>query len=260
MTCGLSVGRRANSRALVLSLGAALLAALCSCPAQAQSGASRNREGNRLFGAGKFPEAEKAYLEAQADLPDRPELFYNLGNTLVREKKYDLGLQALRRAASQGDRDLQNRSWFNSGNALFEMGNFGDAAQAYIQALRIDPSDADAKHNLELALKKAKEQPQGQGSKSGEDQESKQQGEEKRQDQQPEKQPTDASQPPSRPEEKQERNEPASPKSSRADRQDGSFTKERALQILDALQNLEFMEQRKQLERMAKRKVAGRDW
>jgi len=213
--------------------------------APAQSPASKNKQGNRLFEEGKYAEAEKAYLEAQAASPDRPELFYNLGNALIKQEKYDLGLQSLRQAETKGEKALQAHSWFNSGNALFELGNFADAAQAYAQALRIDHSDRDAKHNLELALKRLQEQPQGGGRQEPRQQEEKQSPESQQ------SQSSGAS---------QDKSQPADPKSSQANTQEMAFSREQALQILDALQNQELLEQRKQLQRIARRKVTGRDW
>jgi Ca-activated chloride channel homolog len=136
-------------------LGSAVAAVLFVLPgvstARADSVASKNKDGNRLFSQEKYQEAEKAYLDAEVQSPDRPELLYNLGNTLIKQKKYEQALQSLRQAVSKGDEGLQESSWFNAGNALFEMGNFRDSAQAYIQALRINPADRDAKYNLEMA-------------------------------------------------------------------------------------------------------------
>jgi Ca-activated chloride channel family protein len=232
------------------ALIAVLLPAMPSV--SAESPASKNGQGNRLFYEGKYPEAEKLYLEAQADLPDRPELFFNLGNALIRQKKYDLGLQALQQAGSKGDRMLRAKSWFNAGNALFELGNFGDAAQAYAQSLRADSSDREAKHNLELALMKLQEQQK----RPRQDQEQNQ----NKDQQQPGGQAPDPSEKERESGQKPQENRPADPKSSEADQREGSFTRERALQILDALQNQELLEQKKQLERLARRKVAGRDW
>jgi Ca-activated chloride channel family protein len=230
-------------------LCAAILLPLAG-PALGQTAASKNKEGNRLFSEGKFGEAERQYLEAQADMPQSPELFYNLGNALVRQKKYDMGLQALNQAAREGDRRVQADSWFNAGDALFEMGNFSEAAQAFAQALRVDPGDRDAKHNLELALKKSEEQQKRPKQSPEQNPQEKQTGQ--KPPGQPESQPG--------PDENQRKNQPANPKSSQADQQEGGLTRERALQILDAMQNQELLEQRKQLERLARRKATGKDW
>ena len=222
----------------------------------AESVASLNREGNRLFAEGKYADAEKAYVDAQAKTPGKPELLYNHGNTLIKEKKYEPAVQQLRQAVSKGDRGIQASSWYNSGNALFDMGKYQDAAQAYIQALRINSADPDAKHNLELALRKVQEQQKRQGEGGG------QQDRQQDRSQQPnpqEKQQTQANRQP-RPSDSQERNKPANPQSTQADRREGSFSKEQALQILDALQNQELVDQKKRLERIERRKAVGKDW
>jgi Ca-activated chloride channel family protein len=229
--------------------------------ARADSIASKNKQGNRLFEQGKYQDAEKAYLEAQAGMPGRPELSYNLGNTLIKQKKYDQALQALGQAVSQGDTGLQARSYYNVGNALFDMGRLKEAAQSYIQALRINPADQDAKHNLELALRNNQEQKQDQPQQgSGQAQEpdqQKPQGGQREDKGKNEPKPQDKQ---GQPPQGQKEQKPANPQSSQSGRPEGSFSKERALQILDALQNQELAEQRKLLERQARKKATGRDW
>jgi Ca-activated chloride channel family protein len=223
----------------------------------AESVASLNREGNRLFSEGKYADAEKAYVDAQAKSPGKPELLYNHGNTLIQEKKYDPAVQQLHQAVSKGDRGIQASSWYNSGNALFEMGRYQDAAQAYIQSLRINPADPDAKHNLELALRKSREKKQQQGGGNG-------QQNQQREHNQQQPAPKDQQQPQSdqqpKPADSQERNKPANPQATQAERREGSFSKEQALQILDALQNQELVDQKKRLERIERRKAVGKDW
>ena len=232
----------------LLAAGTTLLFVLVPL-ARAEDAASKNKAGNRLYAQGKYLDAEKAYLEAQAEMPGRPELSYNLGNSLIRQKKYDQALQALRQATGAGDKDLQAKGWYNAGNALFEAGDFSNAAEAYIQALRRQPSDGDAKHNLELALKKKEEQQQGQRQDSG--------------DQQEEGKDKNPSQPQGRQGEQSQNpkgQEPANPQSTRPETPEGAFSRERALQILDALQNQELAEQRRLLERQARRTPSRRDW
>lgn len=224
----------------------------------AQSVAGLNREGNRLFAEEKYADAEKAYLDAQAKTPGKPELLYNHGNTLIKEKKYEPAVQQLRQAVSKGGDGIRASAWYNSGNALFEMGKYQDAAQAYIQALRINPADSDAKHNLELALKKTREQ-QKQQKQQGEGNGGQDRQQDRRQPSPQDKKQERANQQPS-PSEAQERNKPANPQSTQADRREGSFSREQALQILDALQNQELVDQKKRLERVERRKAVGKDW
>ncbi len=99
-------------------------------------------------------------MDAQVKNPGKPEVLYNLGNSLIKQKKYSQGVQSLRQSANKGDKAIRENSWYNTGNALFEAGHFKDSAEAFVQSLKLDPSDKDAKHNLELALLKLKEQQQ----------------------------------------------------------------------------------------------------
>jgi Ca-activated chloride channel homolog len=243
------------STRLLMILIASLLA---GTGAYAASAASRNKEGNRLFQQGKYQDAEKAYLDAQLEAPGRPELLYNLGNTLIKQKKYDSAAQSLRQAAGKADHGLQASSWYNLGNALFESGKLPDAAQAFIQALRTNPSDRDAKHNLELTLRRMKEQKQNAAGRGTKDDQQKQ--DEGKQDNQAgssgqQNPPDNRQQNPQGQQDRQEQPQPA-----QADRREGSISKDRALQILDAMKNQELAEQRKLLERQARRKATGRDW
>jgi tetratricopeptide (TPR) repeat protein len=241
---------------------AALLAAtsLLAIPsaATAESSGAKNKEGNQLFAQGKYQEAEKAYLEAQANMPGRPELSYNLGNALIKQNKYDQALGALRQAVSQGNKGLQANGWYNVGNALYDMGNFRDSAQAYIQALRLNPADHDAKHNLELSLNKMQQQKQqGQDQKQNSDQSKPEGSGQSGKNNEPK--PHDKQEQPSQPQDKTGQ-KPASLQSMPSEQSQGTFSRERALQILDALQNQELAEQRRLLEQRARKITSVRDW
>jgi Ca-activated chloride channel family protein len=221
--------------------------------ALADSAGSKNKNGNRLFEQGKYEEAQKAYQEAQIQKPDRPEPLYNAGNALIKQKKYDQALQQLNQAISKADKGLQSWGWYNAGNALYEMGQFRDSASAYIQSLKLNPADRDAKYNLELALKKLQEQQQQQ---SRQNQKNDEQGKEvPDQGKGPKPPPQSGDQ-----DNQEDPNKPVQPKSTRGEQGDAQFSKERALQILDALENQELAEQRKLMKQSARRKVAGRDW
>jgi Ca-activated chloride channel family protein len=230
-------------------------------PAHAESVASKNKRGNQFFQQGKFEEAEKAYLEALASMPERPEISYNLGNSQIKQKKYDQALLSLRASVSKGSSALQADSWYNVGNALYDMGRYKDSAQAFIQSLRLNPADRDAKHNLELALRKMEEQKQekpqqGQDPNQPPDKQKPEGGQADAKGKNETKQPDKQGQPP--PNQKEQK--PADPQASKTDRPMGAFSRERALQILDALQNQELAEQRKLLERLARKTATGKDW
>ena len=116
--------------------------------------AEKNREGNRLFGEGKFEEAVQYYLEAQAENPETLELRYNLGDAFYRQEAYDKALQEFKRALESRDKTLLAKSYYNIGNVNFRQKRLGEAAEAYKRSLELDPDDLDAKINLELTLER----------------------------------------------------------------------------------------------------------
>jgi len=119
--------------------------------------------GNRLYRAGRYAEAVEAYRAALAGGTDTPQLRYNLGTALVRLGQYEEGERHLRAALSAIDPDLRERTFYNLGNRYLEEARRATdaeargkllerAIEAYRQALRLQPGDAEAKWNLELAL------------------------------------------------------------------------------------------------------------
>jgi len=139
-------------RATVLLM--ALLAAGAAAPAAlAGDAAARNNEGNRLYEQKRLDDALKKYTDAQVTLPNAPELHYNIGNVLFRKGEIDKAIEEYLKAQSARDPRLSQAATFNRGNALMSAGKLQDAVNAYVQALRARPDDADAKRNLELALR-----------------------------------------------------------------------------------------------------------
>ena len=55
-----------------------------------------------------------------------------------------------------------NSDYYNLGNALYKSGKYQECIDAYKNALRKMPGDMDAKHNLQLAMKKLEMQKQQQ--------------------------------------------------------------------------------------------------
>lgn len=261
-----AIAQRWHSRAASRAALGLLLAIWGVADMHASSVAARNRQGNQFYRERRYQEAEKAYLDARAADPARPELLYNMGNALLRQKKYDQALQALNQAVSKGTRGLQGSAWYNLGNALFGTGKYKDAAEAYVQTLRINPADREAKQNLELALRKLQQQQKQPASGGGQNDQQQKDDKSPQKDppagnnanKQPDKQDKQEGPGPRPEQENQER--PANPQATQSEGRAGGLSKERALQILDALQNQELADQRKSLERQARRKAIGKDW
>ncbi|HEY7636050.1 MAG TPA: VWA domain-containing protein [Gemmatimonadales bacterium] len=146
-------GTRRTGRTVAGSAVALVLLTLIGCAGDAG-------KGDRLYQAGNYHEAYDAYRRALAK-DSTPQLVYQTGNALYRLRRYDDAADRFRQA-TWGPEQLRQRSFYNLGNALVRAAEetpesnerLHRAVAAYEEALRLDPADADAKWNLELALRR----------------------------------------------------------------------------------------------------------
>ncbi len=122
-----------------------VVAAACT-----SSAFSRNEAGNDLYDAGDFPGALRAYRDAQAENPSDRRLNLNAGRVLHSLAEYEPAVAETSRATNTDDSLLAARAFYNIGNHRFAQNDLVGARGAYIEALILDPSDLDAKFNLEL--------------------------------------------------------------------------------------------------------------
>ena len=141
---GRPVARRGR-RILGIAIGSAALWAI-ACGDAAMS----NESANGMFAAGDYAGALAAYRDLQIDLPDAPELAVNAANALHKLAEYPRALPEYGRAIEGTDLKLRAIAQYDRGNTLFRMSRYEDARDAYREVLRIDPSDRDAKFNLEV--------------------------------------------------------------------------------------------------------------
>ncbi len=239
---------RGGSRRLWLPMAIAALAAWVPAEARGQAGRAETRDGNRLYEEGRFAEAHEKYLEALLEAPDSPIVRFNDGNALYQGEDYESALESFRAAVESGDPELASAAWYNLGNTLYRQGALPESLEAFKQALRADPGDADAKHNLERVLEQMQEQQQQQQGDGEDDEENEEESEQQpqggEQDQDPEQDPQDQpqqdpnedprSQP--NPEQDPERNPDApEPQPQEGTPPPGEMTREEAERLLDAI-------------------------
>jgi tetratricopeptide (TPR) repeat protein len=136
-----------------------LLAAITGC----SRGSLDARKGARLYAAGDFAGSAKALDRALA-ADSTPVRAYSSGNAYYRMRRYEDAAVRYRLAAA-GSPAVRQPSVYNLGNSLVRAAEEApergqlllDAIAAYEEALRLDPTDRDAKWNLELALKRLEE-------------------------------------------------------------------------------------------------------
>ncbi len=223
----------------------AILAAAAPAEVRAQAGRAETREGNRLYEDGHFAEAHEKYLEALLEAPDSPIIRFNDGNALYQSENYEAALESFRAAVESGDPELAAAAWYNLGNTLYRRGALPESLEAFKQALRADPADADAKHNLERVLEQMQEQEQprqGDGENDEEDEgEPQPQGGEQNRDpeqggeQDPQDQPPqDRNQDPRNPQDPEQNPDDSEPPP-REETPPGEMTREEAERLLDAI-------------------------
>lgn len=117
-------------------------------------------EGNAKMKAGKADEALAAYDKAVAELPGDPAVHFDRGTALAALSRFDEAAGEFLHATEAKDPSLKEAAFYNLGNAFFKKDKFKEANEAYKRALALDPKDARAKWNLEIALKKQREDDQ----------------------------------------------------------------------------------------------------
>lgn len=148
----------------------------------------------RAYKQGDLEKARRLYEEQIRRDPNNERSRYNLGNTLYRSQALDKAEREYSAAMKGRDAALRARAAHNLGNARLLAGNIDGSIEAYEQALRADPTLADAKYNLELALKlkqnppPQQQQQQQQGGQDKDQQKQEQQQQEQQQQQQQEQQ------------------------------------------------------------------------
>ena len=146
---------RGRSRVVLGAAGLVLVALLAACGSAAYRDVER---GNEAYADGEYEDALVAYQDAAAPAQSEegppPELSYNIGNALHRLDRFEEATVAS--TAAQGaaeDPALFVQAAYAVGSHAFRRGDLEAAREAFVSALLRDPSDGDAKHNLELTLR-----------------------------------------------------------------------------------------------------------
>jgi len=121
---------------------------LLSARAEAASIKQLFKDGIAAYEKGDYPKALKLFIEAQINEPDRPEIYYNIGNTYYKSGKYNAARESYREALKGKYNLLREKTFYNMGNAEFRMENLAEAKSDYEAALKINPLDFQAQQNL----------------------------------------------------------------------------------------------------------------
>lgn len=107
-------------------------------------------DADRRYLSGDAAGALQGYRALLREHPEMPELHVNAGNALYKLQQYPAALDEYAVAIRDGAPHVRAVAQYQRGDTLFRMGRLDEARDAYVQALRIDPSDRDAKFNIEV--------------------------------------------------------------------------------------------------------------
>lgn len=163
----------------------------------AQNSNTLIQNGNYAYNKKEYDVAVDNYKKAADKEPANETAQYNLGNALYKKgdaeealKAYD---EAIKFSKSKSD---QSGSWYNKGVSLQNNKKLPESIDAYKNALRLNPTDEDARFNLQKALlqqqkqQQQKDQQDKDKKKPKDDQQKDQQPQDKNKDQQPKPQPS----------------------------------------------------------------------
>ncbi|PAW76393.1 MAG: hypothetical protein B9S33_20900 [Pedosphaera sp. Tous-C6FEB] len=169
-----------------------LLLGLCSSTTHASSAtALKNYE------AGKYEESLKEYDRLRQQRPEDSRLAYNAGAAAYQARQFEDAARHFTGATGARDPKLAQSAFYNLGNAQFQLGEaaadanqkreaWESALSFYDTALKLDPADADAKHNrtfVQRKLEELKQQQDKQQSKDNQDKQSDDKKDDKKDDQ-----------------------------------------------------------------------------
>jgi len=139
-------------RSLVMAMLAAAVLAVSSCTPYAPH--ARVVRANYNVSRGEYQAAIVDYLRALESGEYELWLSYNLANVYHYLGESGAAMDRWNGAQNADVADLIFGAAFNSGVYLYEQGRYDEAFQRFRYALTIDPTNVDAKRNLELTLEK----------------------------------------------------------------------------------------------------------
>ena len=222
--------------------------------AHAQNPNKLIRQGNNAYADSSFTNAEEHYREALADNQDAFNAAFNLADAIYKQGSYEESSALFQGLTAKAESKTEKAmAYHNLGNSLLQEQKLDESIEAYKNALRNNPSDADTKHNLAFAQRM--KQQQEQNKEEEQQQEEQQEQQEEQQEQQEKEDQQDGNN-------QNQENEPQEEQKPQEEQNPDQISKEEAEKMLDALQ-----QQEKELqEDLQKKKAKGvklkieKDW
>ena len=128
--------------------------------ANAQTDRQFIRNGNHLYHQQNYAKAEVEYRKALGKNPRNTQAMYNLGCALLMQQKDSAATVQLENAGkAETAKKRKSMAYHNIGVICQRHQMYGEAINAYKEALRNNPNDNETRYNLALCKKLLKNQP-----------------------------------------------------------------------------------------------------
>jgi len=173
---------------------------LFCCPTliNAQNTKAQLKKANEAYNKQEYDKAAEQYKNILTTDADNVTAQYNLGNALYKKGEHTQAAQAYGAVLEKAPQQMKAATYYNQGVALQKSNQLSECIAAYKNALKLNPTDEDARLNLQKALQQQKKQqeqqkPQPQKNKQ-QDPKQKQEPKEPEKDKQPKPQQSKLSQ------------------------------------------------------------------
>lgn len=111
------------------------------------------QKGNDLYKQQQYQQAELVYAEVLTKDANNATAKFNQANAIYKQNKADEAIRVLNDLAfKSNDASIKAKAYYNKGAILSGQKKLEESVEAYKDALRQDPTDKDARENLQKAL------------------------------------------------------------------------------------------------------------
>lgn len=165
------------------------------------------RKGNKLYRKSEYAGSEGMYRRAQEQDKPAVDAGFNLGAALYKQGRFgeaakEYGTDAV---SDRADTLKQAEGFYNLGNSLLKDQKYEESIKAYIRSLMLNPSDMQAKYNLAYAQDQLRKQEQQQQEQNKDQQQNDKQDNEEKEDQQDQNKQDQSSDQQQQPQDEQDR-------------------------------------------------------
>jgi Ca-activated chloride channel family protein len=119
------------------------------------------RRGNRFYNKQDYDQSLANYDKALKKSPGNPDAHFNQGDAQYRKNDYEKAAASYDDVLqSKADENTRQGAYYNKGVAMIRQKKLDESIDAWKNALRLNPDDAEARENLVKALLEKKKQDQ----------------------------------------------------------------------------------------------------